>query len=356
MVTKTDNTAWENPMGTAGFEFVEFSSPEPEKLESLFSALGFTHIANHKSKNVKLYRQGNINFLINAQPGSYAEEFQKIHGPCACALGFRVQNALKAYEKAQELGAKPHSSNPGFMELNLPSVEGVGGALLFFINLYGDHSIYKIDFNLIPDADQSKNSVGLHTIDHVTHNVHKGGMDRWAHFYEELFNFKEVRYFDIKGSFTGLYSRAMSSPDGQIRIPINESADDQSQIAEFINQYNGSGIQHIALATDDIYETVEKLRANGIEFLDTPDAYYKMIDNRLPGHGENIALLQKNKILIDGNPENGQGLLLQIFTNTCIGPIFFEIIQRKGNNGFGEGNFKALFESIEQDQIERGVL
>ena len=356
MVANNDNTQWENPMGTAGFEFVEFASPRPEELEKLFTALGFTHIANHKSKNVKLFRQGNINFILNAQSGSYAEEFQKIHGPCACALGFRVQNAQKAFAKAQELGAEIHASNPGFMELNLPSVKGVGGALLFFINLYGEHSIYEIDFNLIPGVDVNKNSVGLHTLDHVTHNVQKGGMDHWAHFYENLFNFKEIRYFDIKGSFTGLYSRAMTSPDGKIRIPINESADDNSQIAEFIREYNGSGIQHIALETDNIYETVEKLRKNGIEFLDTPDAYYRMLDNRLPGHGENVKRLQKNKILIDGNPEEGRGLLLQIFTNTCIGPIFFEIIQRKGNDGFGEGNFQALFESIEQDQIERGVL
>lgn len=356
MVTKVDNTLWENPMGTAGFEFVEFSSPEPQKLEKLFETLGFSHIANHKSKKVKLFRQGNINFILNSQPGSYAEDFQKIHGPCACALGFRVQNARKALEKAQELGADLHSSNPGFMELNLPSVKGVGGALLFFINLYGEHSIYEIDFDLLPGADPFPVGFGLHTIDHVTHNVVKGGMDLWAHFYENLFNFKEIRYFDIKGSFTGLHSRAMTSPDGKIRIPINESADDNSQIAEFIKEYNGSGIQHIALETDNIYETVEQLRKNGIAFMDTPDAYYRMVDNRLPGHGENVAKLQENKILIDGDPENGKGLLLQIFTHSCIGPIFFEIIQRKGNDGFGEGNFQALFESIEQDQIERGVL
>ena len=242
------------------------------------------------------------------------------------------------------------------MELNLPSVKGVGGALLFFINLYGEQSIYEIDFNLIPDIDPNANSVGLHTLDHVTHNVIKGGMDHWAHFYENLFNFKEIRYFDIKGSLTGLHSRAMTSPDGKIRIPINESADENSQIAEFIKEYNGSGIQHIALETDNIYETVEKLRKNGISFMDTPDAYFRMVDNRLPGHGEDVERLQKNKILIDGDPENGKGLLLQIFTNSCIGPIFFEIIQRKGNDGFGEGNFQALFESIEQDQIERGVI
>jgi 4-hydroxyphenylpyruvate dioxygenase len=355
-MTKTKNTQWENPMGTAGFEFVEYSSPEPLKLEKLFIALGFTLVATHKSKQVKLFRQGDINFILNAQPGSYAEQFHKKHGPCACALGFRVQNALEAYKKAVSLNARPHNCNPGFMELNIPAVEGVGGALLFFINLYGEHNIYQIDFDFINHVDMSQNSVGLHSIDHVTHNVMQGGMDRWAHFYENLFNFKETRYFDIKGSFSGLYSRAMTSPDGQIRIPINESADDKSQIAEFIQKYNGSGIQHIALATDNIYKTVQKLRANGIDFLNTPDAYYNMIDNRLPGHNEDIPAMQKNKILVDGDPQHNQGLLLQIFTNTCIGPIFFEIIQRKGNTGFGEGNFQALFESIEQDQVERGTL
>ena len=353
---KKNKAEWENPMGTAGFEFVEFSSAEPEKLEKLFEQLGFTHIANHKSKKVKLFRQGSINFILNAQPGSYAEQFHKKHGPSACALGFRVQNALEAYKKAVSLNARPHTTNPGFMELNLPCVEGVGGALLFFINLYGENSIYKIDFDLIEGVDHNANSVGLNTIDHVTHNVMKGGMDRWAHFYENLFNFRETRYFDIKGSFTGLYSRAMTSPDGKIRIPINESADDKSQIAEFINEYNGSGIQHIALSTDNIYQTVKKLRSNGIEFLDTPNAYYKLIDRRLPDHGEDLESLHENRILIDGDLQNNQGLLLQIFTNTCIGPIFFEIIQRKGNEGFGEGNFQALFESIEHEQMERGAL
>ena len=347
---------WQNPMGTDGFEFVEFSTPKPDEMAELFKTLGFTHVANHKSKEVKLFRQGNINFILNSQPGCYAEEFHKKHGPSACALGFRVKNSIAAYNKAIELGAPPHKSNPGFMELNLPAVEGVGGAKLYFINRYGEENIYDVDFEFLDNIDLKKNSVGLHTIDHVTHNVLKGGMDRWAHFYENLFNFKEIRYFDIKGSFTGLFSRAMASPDGNIRIPINESADDKSQIAEFIREYNGSGIQHIALATNDIYKTVNQLRQKNIEFLDTPDAYYRMIDTRLPGHNEDIKKLSDLRILIDGEPQNNKGLLLQIFTSTCIGPIFFEIIQRKGNDGFGEGNFQALFESIEQDQIERGVV
>ena len=348
--------SWDNPMGTDGFEFVEFATPDPTEMAKLFKNMGLTHIANHKSKNVKLYRQGNINFILNAEPASYAEEFHRVHGPSACALGFRVKNAFEAYNKALKLGAERHESNPGFMELNLPGVVGVGGAILYFIHRYGEYNIYEVDFDFLAEADLKKNDLGLHTIDHVTHNVFQGGMDRWAGFYENLFNFKEIRYFNIRGSMTGLYSRAMTSPDGNIRIPINESADDKSQIAEFLKEYNGSGIQHIALATNDIYQTVKKLKENGNNFLDTPDTYYRMIDKRLPDHGEDIQELQDLRILIDGDPQNDQGLLLQIFTNTCIGPIFFEIIQRKGNEGFGEGNFQALFESIEQDQIERGVV
>ena len=347
---------WENPMGTAGFEFVEFSAPAPNELEILFISLGFTHVANHKSKNVKLFRQGSINFILNSEPNSYADEFQKNHGPSACALGFRVQCAVEALKKAEQLGRPIHHAKPGFMELNIPAVQGVGGAMLFFINLYGEHNIYEVDFDFIKGVDIQKNSAGLLQIDHVTHNVEKGGMDKWADFYKDLFNFKQIRYFNIKGSFTGLLSRAMTSPDGEIRIPINESVDDKSQIAEFIRDYKGDGIQHIALSTDDIFSTIKQLRKNGVDFLDTPDTYYKMIDKRLPGHCESVEAMQNLSILIDGDPQNNGGILLQIFTQTCIGPIFFEIIQRKGNEGFGEGNFQALFESIEQDQIERGVL
>ncbi len=350
------NTA--NPMGTSGFEFVEFASPNPNDLETLFSLFGFAPMAKHRSKNVTLWRQGGINFIINREPGSEAEIFAKKHGPSACAIAFKVQNAEAAWKRAQELGAEPVVGRTGFMEINLPGVRGVGGATLYFIPQFTHTSIYDIDFEPIPGAEAAaaQNDLGLREIDHCTHNVVQGQMDRWAQFYEKLFNFREIRYFDIKGSFTGLHSRAMSSPDGKIRIPINESSDDKSQIVEFIHQYNGEGIQHIALATDDIFGTVEKLRARGIKLLDTPDAYYRMLPNRLPGHGEDTERLQKNRILVDGDPQNNGGLLLQIFTTPIIGPIFIEIIQRKGNQGFGEGNFKALFESMEQDQIDRGTL
>jgi len=357
MSTENTTQIWDNPMGTDGFEFIEFATPNPKEMDTLFRTLGFTPIARHHSKNVTLYRQGDINFILNEEKESFAGDFAHKHGPSACALGFRVQNALEAHQKALALGIKDYDSKPNFMELRLPAVYGVGDSLLFFINRYGqEQNIYDIDFSPIEGANASDNDCGLCYVDHVTHNVRPGGMKKWAEFYENLFNFKQIRYFDIKGQVTGLVSKAMTSPDGFIRIPINESDNPQSQINEFIDEYNGEGIQHIAMHTDDIYETVKKLRSNGIDFMNTPDIYFNLIDKRLPGHEEDVEALREQHILIDGDPSNNEGLLLQIFTNTCIGPIFFEIIQRKGNEGFGEGNFQALFESIELDQIERGVL
>ena len=352
-----------NPMGTDGFEFVEFASSTPDTLSNLFTQMGFTCIAHHKSKRVYLYRQGDINFILNCEPSSHADTFFQAHGPSANAMAFRVKDAKKALEHAKANGAKIFSSGKvGPMELNIPAIEGIGGSLLYLVDRYGDKgSIYDVDFEYLPGVDRHPKGAGLTYLDHLTHNVHRGNMDVWAEFYERLFNFKEIRYFDIEGKLTGLKSKAMTSPCGKIRIPINESSDDKSQIEEFLNQYKGEGIQHIALGTDTIYDTVEKLRVANVPFLDTPDTYYARIDKRLPGHGEDIARMQKNKILIDGAPDSAPGkgdggLLLQIFTNTTIGPIFFEIIQRKGDEGFGEGNFKALFESIEEDQIKRGVL
>ena len=318
--------------------------------------LGFTKIAIHRSKKVYLYKQGDVNFVLNNEPGSFAHDFAQQHGPSVCAMGFRVKDAQSAYERALELGAKPFNSNPGFMELKLPAIEGIGGSVLYLIDRYEGIDIFDIDFIPIEGADMEANSAGFTFIDHLTHNVEFGTMDEWANFYINLFNFHQAKYFDIKGSFTGLLSRAMTSPDGKIKIPINESSDHASQINEFIREYNGPGIQHIALHTDNIYETVEKLHQKGVKFLNTPDAYYRMVDNRLPGHGEDVERMRVNRILIDGDPANDNGLLLQIFTETVIGPVFFEIIQRKGDEGFGEGNFQALFDSIEQDQIERGVI
>ena len=346
-------------MGTDGFEFVEYAAPDPELLRGLFTKMGFPAVAKHKRKNVTLHRQGDINFIINAEANSFAEQFARDHGPCACAMAFRVKDAKAAHARALELGATNVLGDVAEGELDIPAIEGIGGSRLYFVDRYGDNgSIYDVDFDYLPDAASQEASHASHLtyLDHLTHNVNRGRMNHWAEFYERLFNFKEIRYFDIEGKVTGLFSKAMTSPCGKIRIPLNESQDDKSQIEEFLREYKGEGIQHIALGSDDIYQTVDILRGRGIPFQDTPDTYYELVDDRVKGHGEPTAELEKRRILVDGATTEGQGLLLQIFTQNVIGPIFFEIIQRKGNEGFGEGNFKALFESIELDQIRRGVI
>ncbi|MEQ1863024.1 MAG: 4-hydroxyphenylpyruvate dioxygenase [Micropepsaceae bacterium] len=348
---------FDNPMGTDGFEFVEYTAPDTAALGRYFEGLGFRAVARHRSKNVTLYAQNDVHFIVNAEPESHGARFARAHGPSACAMAFRVKDAGKAYRLAIDKGAKPHEGKVGPMELNIPAIEGIGGSVIYFVDRYGpgEVSIYDVDF--VP-TDVTKgyrhDGVGLTEIDHVTHNVFRGNMNVWAGFYEKLFNFREIKYFDIEGKLTGLKSKAMTSPCGKIRIPINESSDDKSQIAEYLAEYKGEGIQHIALSANDIYVTVEKLRKMNVAFQSTVDTYFDSIDKRLPNHGEDVARLRRNQILIDGGPN--AGLLLQIFTQNAIGPIFFEIIQRKGNDGFGEGNFQALFESIELDQIRRGVL
>ena len=345
----------DNSLGLDGFEFVEFTGPDPEALHGLFIAMGFTHLGNHKSKNVRHYGQGDINFLLNMDPSGQVAGFREAHGPSANAMAFRVADAGKALQMAVERGATEVKGERGPGELDIPAIEGIGGSNLYLVDRHGGETIYDVDFE--PTGNQREaNSAGLHTLDHLTHNVHRGRMNHWAGFYERVFNFREIRYFDIEGQQTALLSRAMTAPDDKIRIPLNESQDEHSQIEEFLREYKGEGIQHLALATDDIFATVDKLRANGIRFQDSPETYFDMIDERLPGHGHDVAEMRKRRVLIDGSPETGEGLLLQIFTENMVGPIFFEIIQRKGNQGFGEGNFKALFESIELDQIRRGVL
>ncbi|MFO1407334.1 MAG: 4-hydroxyphenylpyruvate dioxygenase [Steroidobacteraceae bacterium] len=343
---------FDNPMGTDGFEFVEYTAPDPELLRRLFERMGFPVTARHRSKNVTLHRQGDVNFVINAEPGSFGQRFAERHGPSACAMAFRVRDAAHAYRRALELGARPVETPVGPMELNIPAIEGIGGSIVYLVDRYGERTIYDVDF--VPVAIPASAGVGLTVIDHLTHNVRRGNMNLWAGYYERLFNFREIRYFDIEGRKTGLFSRAMTSPCGKIRIPINESQDDKSQIEEYLREYQGEGIQHIALATDDIHSTVDRLRANGVDFQDTPDTYYEGVNARVDGHRESLDELARRRILIDGSAKDG--ILLQIFTKNVIGPIFFEIIQRKGNEGFGEGNFKALFESIELDQERRGVI
>ncbi|MEX5746043.1 4-hydroxyphenylpyruvate dioxygenase [Massilia sp. X63] len=351
---------FENPMGLMGFEFVEFASPTPGVLEPVFEALGFTKVAVHRSKQVSLYRQGGINFIINNEPKSYAAYFAAEHGPSACGMAFRVKDAHKAYARALELGAQAVEIPTGPMELRLPAIKGIGGAPLYLIDRFEDgKSIYDIDFEFIEGVARHPAGHGLSIIDHLTHNVYRGRMSFWANFYEKLFNFREIRYFDIKGEYTGLTSKALTAPDGMIRIPLNEEGKQGGgQIEEFLMQFNGEGIQHIALLTDDLIKTVDALRAAGVPLMTAPPAtYYEMLDERVPGHGENVDELKKRGLLLDGAVVDGRPrLLLQIFSETQLGPVFFEFIQRKGDDGFGEGNFKALFESIERDQLRRGAI
>jgi len=351
---------FDNPMGLTGFEFVEFASPEPNFLEPVFTQLGFMEVARHRSKDVSLYRQGDINFIINREPKSAAWYFAAEHGPSACGLAFRVRDSHKAYALAIERGAQPMEMPTGPMELRLPAIKGIGGAPLYLIDRFADgKSIYDIDFEFVEGVDRHPRGHGFEVIDHLTHNVYRGRMAYWAGFYERIFNFREIRYFDIKGEYTGLTSRAMTAPDGKIRIPLNEEASKGTgQIEEFLMKYNGEGIQHVALLTDDLIASVDRLREAGVPLMTAPPAtYYEMLEERLPGHGQDVKALQSRGILLDGTTDGGkQRLLLQIFSQTQLGPVFFEFIQRKGDEGFGEGNFKALFESMERDQLRRGVI
>jgi 4-hydroxyphenylpyruvate dioxygenase len=340
-MSETKTQLFANPAGTAGFEFVEYTAPDPMLLRELFAQMGFPAIARHRRKDVTLHRQGDINFIINAEPDSFAQTFAKEHGPSACAMAFRVDDIDVAMKHLRANGAVEVTSDVGPMELHIPAIEGIGGSRIYLVDRHGPAgSIYDVDFRFEPDAAERMAAVdsNLTYIDHLTHNVHRGRMAYWADFYERLFNFREIRYFDIEGKVTGLTSKAMTSPCGRIRIPLNQSSDDKSQIEEFLRDYNGEGIQHIALGSSDIYATYDALAGRGVKFQDTPDSYFELLDGRVVGHGEPVEELRSRRILVDGAPTEGQGLLLQIFTQNVIGPIFFEIIQRKGNEGFGEGN------------------
>jgi 4-hydroxyphenylpyruvate dioxygenase len=351
---------FENPLGLDGFEFIEFSAPEKGLLEPVFERMGFSRIARHRSKDVDLWRQGEINLIANYEPKSPAAYFAAEHGPSACGMAFRVKNARLAYDEAIARGAEPVETRTGPMELRLPAIRGIGGAMIYLVDRYGDAlSIYDIDFDYLPGVDRNPVGAGFKIIDHLTHNVYGGRMAHWGSFYERVFNFREIRYFDIKGEYTGLTSRAMTAPDGKIRIPLNEEGKaGGGQIEEYLRAYNGEGIQHIAFSCDDLPACWDRLKALGTPFAPPPPkAYYDMLEERLPGHGEPVEELQSRGILLDGSTQDGDPrLLLQIFSQTMIGPVFFEFIQRKKDEGFGEGNFTALFKSIERDQIERGAL
>ncbi len=348
-----------NPMGLDGFEFIEFSAPDKNIIEPVFEGLGFSKVAVHRSKDVSLWRQGRINLVLNHEARSPAAYYAEEHGPSACGMAFRVRDAQHAYTRAIALGAQPVEVPCGPMELKLPAIRGIGGAILYLIDRYEDGaSIYDIDFRFLPGVSRRPEGHGLLDIDHLTHNVYRGRMSYWARYYERLFNFREIRYFDIKGEHTGLQSRAMSAPDGKIRIPLNEERSGNGQIEEFLMAYNGEGIQHIAFSCENLLDTWDRLASAGVRFMTPPpDTYYEMLEERLPAHGEPVAALQRRGILLDGSTDSGDArLLLQIFSENMVGPIFFEFIQRKRDEGFGEGNFRALFESIERDQVRRGVL
>lgn len=351
---------FENPMGLRGFEFVEFTAPEKGIVEPVLESIGLTPVAKHRSKDVHLWRQGGINFIVNYEPNTPAHYYAQEHGPSACAMGFRVENAQKAYERALTKGAQPVEVASGFSELRLPAIRGIGGAIIYLIDRFEEgSSIYDIDFEYLEGVDPNPKGCGFNVIDHLTHNVYKGRMDFWAKFYEDLFNFREIRYFDIKGEYTGLVSRAMTAPDGLIRIPLNEEKSEKvGQIEEYLREYKGEGIQHIAFSCDNLVECWDRLKKSGVEFMSPPpSAYYDMLEERLPGHGEPTEKLRERGILLDGTTKDGHPrLLLQIFSGKAIGPIFFEFIQRKEDDGFGEGNFEALFKSIEREQMSRGAL
>ncbi len=349
----------ENPAGTDGFEFVEFAHPEPEKLEALFTRMGYRPVARHRDKAITAWRQGDITYLVNAEPGSHAMRFVETHGPCAPSMAWRVVDARHAFEHAVAKGATPYEGDD--KALDVPAIVGIGGSLLYFVERYGKKgSAYDAEFEWLGERDPKPEGVGFYYLDHLTHNVYRGNMDRWWAFYRELFGFRQIHFFDIAGKLTGLVSRAITSPCGKIRIPLNESTDDRSQIEEYLRKYRGEGIQHIAVGTEAIYDATDRLAGNGLAFMPgPPDTYYEKSVERVAGHDEPLERMKRHGILIDGEGVVDGGttkILLQIFSKTVIGPIFFEFIQRKGDEGFGEGNFRALFESIEEDQIRRGVL
>ena len=356
----------DNPLGLDGFEFLEFCAPEEGILEPAFERMGFSLIARHRSKDVRLWRQGNINFVVNYEPRSPAAYFAAEHGPSACGMGFRVRDAAKAYALAIERGAEPVELEVGAMELRIPAIRGIGQSLIYLVDRYGEgRDIYDIDFVYEPDVERHPPGAGFHTIDHLTHNVYDGRIPHWEDFYSRIFGFREFRQFDVTGEYSGLNTKVMVAPDGKIRIPLNQEGGEGGagkkgggQIAEYLRAYNGEGIQHIALASDDLYGSLDSLRQKGLQFAPPPpDTYYDLLEDRLPGHGEALPELRRRGILVDGSTEGGRPrLLMQIFSKLMVGPVFFEFIQRKGDEGFGEGNITALFRSMEEDQIRRGAL
>lgn len=341
---------YENPLKTDGFAFVEFVTKNKNTAFQHMNNLGLVHVGVGKNHEVDLFEEDQVRFFINSCSDAATADFYAAHKDSACSMGFYVEDPDFALNEAVKRGAKAVTNNQDSIWVGIPAIYGIGGSVIYFVTR--EHEFLN-RFNLT-----AKDTIGfgLNYIDHLTHNVYRGNMVTWADFYTKIFGFREIRYFDIDGKVTGLFSKAMTSPCGKIKIPLNESKDDKSQIEEFLKEFNGEGIQHIALTTKDIYKTISQIKKTDVKLLDTPDTYYELVDSRLPNHGEDLAKMKELRILIDGTTTPKRKLLLQIFTQNLFGPAFFEIIQRKGDEGFGEGNFKALFDSIELDQMRRGVL
>jgi len=344
-----------NHLNLRGIEFTEFSSEDPKALHDLFLAFGFSRIMRHTSKNIDLYRQGNITYLINFEPQSFGTKFYKDHGPCVSSMGWKVDDTSFAHTEALERGGKDgtEAADYSLEGKQIQSIYGIGDSLIYFIDNHKDEDRYeKMGFAKLDNPDMVED-LGFEFVDHLTNNVQYGTMEKWSNFYKDIFGFYEVRYFDIKGAKTGLTSFALRSPDGSFCIPINEAKDKKSQINEYLEEYKGAGVQHIAFHTSDIIKSVAGLQKSGITCLDIDDEYYAEVFERVPNVSEDHKRLKDLQILVDGDEG---GYLLQIFTKNIIGPIFIEIIQRKNHLSFGEGNFGALFRSIERDQQKRGYL
>ena len=343
-----------NPLGLNGVEFVEYAGSDAAHFEKLFKSWGFTEIGQVEGKKIKLFRQNDINFILNTEPGTFSAHFAKSHGPSVSSTGFRVGDAKFAFETAVARGAKAYKGSDAEKGATpFPAIYGIGDSLVYFMDAANTKKLYSDIFKVKPENANPK-GVGFSIVDHFTNNVPVGEMDKWCDFYRDVFNFRETLYFDIRGKSTSLLSKVMRSPCGKFAVPINEPGDKKSQIQEYLDEYKGSGIQHIALLTTDIVGTLENLKASKLEFLSAPpETYYKMLKERLPMVTEDIERLKTNAVLVDGDHE---GYLLQIFSKNIIGPIFFEVIERKGHDGFGNGNFQALFDAIEADQRERGYL
>lgn len=343
-----------NPIGLDGVDFIEYSGPDAAYFENVFKRYAFKQVGQVHGKNIKLFRQGDINYILNCEPQTFATDFAKVHGQSICATGFRVEDADHAFKTAVARGARPYEGNEHQKGATpFQAVYGIGDSLIYFMDKKNQDKLYNEIFH-VKAEDQAPTGVGFQVIDHFTNNVPQGEMQKWCDFYINIFNFREARFFDIRGAKTGLVSKVMRSPCGKFSVPINEPTESKSQIQEYLDEYKGSGIQHVALLTNDITSTLENLKSSEIQFLTPPPhSYYEMLRDRVPNVTEDINRLERNAILVDGDHD---GYLLQIFTKNTFGPIFYELIQRKGHDGFGDGNFQALFDAIERDQKERGYL